>query len=641
MNCKSVRAHLLDFVHDETGPLRSWVIRRHLAACADCAEELAALRQFTAALRRADLVPPEAAPLPMPRRAPLRRVLAAAVAVLLVGGLLLLPTLNQNRRNAQNPGAAIAAALGRVNTWHFSGWKLIDGQKVPWDVWGRRTPWLYYERVGDTITWSAGKQRVRVFAPNLALKRPNGLTIKTSEDQAYFDLGFLEDPAYQTLVNSRQSGADFGDGFTSLYQQTSAVARFRRQNYTGMSGVNENKLYTISKRDWLPMTYQLHFENRKFARDTEYLRVRYEVDLPDGVIRPPSPDGYRVIDFTQPAKAVIAPVGSIAESHGFRVQAEPAGMDKAGNIMIVTRGWLGENRLREGSAFRLNVSPFDSNVFGVRQEKRVRYLYASNFSVPPSDDVYLPYIPLEPSKVSRSLPDSFQLSLSASPQVLVRSSDQLDANGGTHPVTRTESLMTETFWWRLPLPRPIKSLSAAVPLTVGPRFRLPSERDLCDQRRIYYNLSYDFQGTFYEKVLPQAMLRKFRNPDGSLNYYRVNAGVPFKQLDALQSKHLAEYKAIEQGFRRRAVYWQERKIAALSRMQDVSPRERHWRRQDDTFLLAKLYKIAGDPAGMKRTLRRLIEDTRTDPALGILHRQAQYMLRTGQFPTDANYKGPA
>ena len=88
---------------------------------------------------------------------------------------LILPSSNQSRRAAQNPGAAIAAALGRVNTWHFSGWKLIDGKQVPWEVWGRRAPWLYYERVGDTMTWSDGKQRLRVFAPNPALNRPSGL----------------------------------------------------------------------------------------------------------------------------------------------------------------------------------------------------------------------------------------------------------------------------------------------------------------------------------------------------------------------------------------------------------------------------------------------------------------------------------
>ena len=44
-----------------------------------------------------------------------------------------------------------------------------------------------------------------------------------------------------------------------------------------MGDVNENKLYTVGKRNWLPTTYRLHFDNRKFARDTEYLNVQYDV----------------------------------------------------------------------------------------------------------------------------------------------------------------------------------------------------------------------------------------------------------------------------------------------------------------------------------------------------------------------------
>ncbi len=640
MHCEAVRDALLDFANGETGPARAWTLRRHLAHCTACMEELAALRRLTSTLRRADVVPPEpAVPFALsPRRAQVPRVFAAATASLLIAALLLLPAPNQNRRASPNPGAAIAAALDRVNTWHFSGWKLIDGKQIPWDVWGRRTPWLYYERVGDTVSWSDGKRRLRVFAPNTTLKRPLGLVIQTAPDQEDHGVSFLYDPAYQNCVNSGQASV-FTDGFTKLYAQTTAVASFRRQNFTGMGGVNENKLYTISKRDWLPTTYQLHFDNRRFARDTEYLQVHYDVDLPDDVAQPPSPDGYVHVDFMHPRGASIAAAGSVFENHGFRVQAEPAGVDRGGNVLIVVRGWLGGNRLTPDSTFSLNVSPFNGPVSGRHREQKIPYLYASNSSVPPGGDVLLPYVPLEPSEVAGAPPDTFRLSLSASPQVQVQASDQLNANGGVQPVTRAESLFTEDFHWRLSLPLPVRDLAAVLP--VGVRPPLPSERDLDDQRRIYYNLSYDFQATFYEKVLPETILRKFRDPDGWLNYYHLNADVPLSHLNAIQKKHAAEYKAAEQNFRRRAIYWQERKIAALPRMRATSPRERYLRERDDTFLLAKLYQMAGDTTGMRRTLRRLIADTRTDTSLGVLHRQAQYMLRTGQFPTDAGYKGPS
>ena len=46
MRCDTVRTALLDFSNGETGLVRTWAIRRHLAACADCTEELASLQQF-------------------------------------------------------------------------------------------------------------------------------------------------------------------------------------------------------------------------------------------------------------------------------------------------------------------------------------------------------------------------------------------------------------------------------------------------------------------------------------------------------------------------------------------------------------------------------------------------------------------
>ena len=635
MHCEAARAHLLDYLNDETGSVRAWAIRRHLAACASCAQELDAQRRFTATLRRADLVPPETTSVAFAaRRMPLRRAFAATGAVLLVLGLFLLPTLYQGRRNAQNPGAAIAAALARVNTWHFAGWKLIDGRQVPWEVWGRRSPWLYYERVGDTTTWSDGKQRLRVFGPDTALNRPHGLIIKTSADQASGDLGFLGDPAYQSLVNSQRARADFGDGATKLYAQDFTSARFRRQDSVGAtSGVNTNKLYTISKRDWLPTGYQRHFDSRMFARDTEYLGVRYDVDLPDAILSPPSADGYSAVDLTPSAK----------HADGFKVDVQPVGMDAAGNVVLVARSWLGEDRLTPGSALSLDVQPYNGSVSGERRGRTIKYLYATDSSLPPGRDIYMPFTPLEPSQVAHALPDAVSLSMNAAPQIQVRSSDELDENGGARPVTRTESLIDQPFHWRLLL-KPIRSLNAATPAGSSPQFRLPSERDLCEQRRAYYFLSYNFQGAFYQKALPKDLLRKFRNPDGSLDYMRANATLPPRQLDALQRGHAAEYKATEQDFRRRAVYWQERKLELLPQGGAThGERDRNlWQHAYDVELLAACYRKAGNKAGQDRTLRALIQECQTLPQRGgLLRRQAEWSLRTGQFSEDVGYKGPS
>lgn len=634
MHCDTVRAALLDFSNGETGPVRAWVLRRHLAACAGCAEELTSLQQFRDTLRRADLVPPEAAPAPLLRRTPPRRALAYAVAALLVGGLLLLPALYQNRRNAQNPGAAIAAALSRVNTWHFSGWKLIDGKQVPWDVWGRRTPWLYYERVGDTITWSDGKQRLRVFAPNLALNRPYGLIVKTSGDQASGDLGFLEDPSYQSLVNSQQARTDFGDGATKLYQQTLTVARFRRQDPTGVSsGVNANKLYVISKRDWLPTTYQRHFDSRTFARDTEYLGVSYDVDLPDGILSLSSPDGYGVVDLTPSAEHI----------NGFRVDVQPASMDKEGNVIITARGWLGKDRLTPGSTFSLDVQPYNGSFFGERRGRTVKYLYATHSSLPPGSDIAMPFAPLEPSEVVHALPDAFLLSMAVTPQILVRSSDEIDAEGNTHPVTRTERLIERHSRWRLPLPKPVARLS----------YSFPSPYDLAQDRRVYYFSGYDYQYTALKQAAPQLFRAGALNLDGSVGKVSADGitSVNMKDVeavDAVRERHPAIFKAAERKFRARAAYWQERRLSLPSGVGHDNWGSSHEKRVKERILhaydlqtLALCYRMAGNDKGQDRALRQLLAYTRSDSSFGVLQRQAEYTLRTGHYPTDADYKGPS
>lgn len=657
MRCDTVRAALLDFSNDESGPVRAWAIRRHLAACAGCMEELASLQQFKSTLRRADFVPTEKAPIPiLTRRRPPRPAFAAAAAALLVGGLLLAPVLHQSRQTAQNPGAAIAAALGRVNTWHFSGWKLIDGRQVPWEVWGRRAPWLYCERVGDSITWSDGKQRLRVFPPNPVLNRPHGLIIKTSGDQVSGDLGFLEDPAYQTLVNSRQAGAEFGDGFTYLYQQTVTVARFRSQAPLGVSsGVNANKLYTISKRDWLPTGYQLHYDSRTFARDTEYLSVRYDADLPDAVLKPPFADGYGVVDFTPSAK----------RAGGFRVVAEPVGMDASGNVIIVAHGWLGEDRLTPGSTFSLNVEPYNGTATGERGGRAVKYLYALNSSLPPGSDIYMPFAPLEPSQVARALPDTFLLSLSASPQILVRASDQVFADGSTRPNTRAESLINQRFHWRMPLPRKsVSSLMTVVPPEIWSRFSfsggilprtlhpsatLDLQYGLAERRREYYFLGYDYQYTALKQVAPQLVQAGAMNPDGTVGIISADGSVSVnmksaRAVDAVTKRHPAIFKAAERQFRARAVFWQQRKLELLP-TGGATHQERYinlLKRAEDIELLAICYDRAGDKAGRDRTLRRLIQECQALPQRGgLLRRQAEWSLRTGQFPGDVGYKGPA
>ncbi len=619
MRCDTTRAALLDYLNGELGSLSAWAVRRHLIACASCRAELAALQGFTQTLRRADLVPPEpAAAVPRPHQTLRRRVLATAAALLVAGVLLLLPALHQSHQAAQNPGAAIAAALGRVNTWHFSGWKLIDGKEVPWEVWGRRTPSLYYERVGEAVSWSDGKQFVRVFPPNAALNRPHGLIIKTAPDQTPGE-GFLYDPAYQTLVNPHPARTNFGDGYTTLYAQTPAEARFRDQYSAGVSeGVNANKLYLISKHDWLPTTYQLHYDSKTFERDTEFLTVRYGAALPNAVLAPPTVGSYSVVDLSSAASL----------PDGFRVTAKPVAIDKAGNLVISARGWLGGNPLTPGSLFSLDVQPHSGIFTATRRSQLIKYLYATNFAPIPGGEILMPFTPLEPSEVATGLPDTFSLSMQATPQLLVRGSDRVDSDGTLRPSTHAENLLAKQFTWRLSLPKPVATLPV----------KFPSSINVAEVRRIYYYMGYDYTYTALKQLAPQLARTGVITKDG----FWTTDGLASKAVEALQKRHPAVFLAAKHKFRARAAYWQAQKLALMSQGEALD-----WQRGNlrvhyayDLQLLALCYQMAGATAKRNHTLRRLLVYLQGDASFGVLRRQAVYSLHTGSFPGDPGYKGP-
>lgn len=629
MRCDTTRAALLDYLNGELGVLPAWTVRRHLAACASCRAELAALQGFTHTLRRADLVPPEPAVAPRRYRTPRRRVLATAAALLTVGVLLLLPALHQSHQAAQNPGAAIAAALGRVNTWHFSGWKLIDGKKVRWEIWGRRTPFLYYERVGEAVSWSDGKQFVRVFPPNAALNRPHGLIIKTAPDQTPGGGGFLDDPAYQTLAAVNPSRTNFGDGYTTLYAQTLTEARFRDPYSEGhiSQGVNANKLYTISKRNWLPTTYQLHYDSKTFERDTEFLTVRYGSALPDAILLPPAAESYSVVDLSS----------AVSRPDGFRVTASPVAIDKAGNLVISARGWLGGNPLTPGSVFRLDVQPYNGTFTATRRGQLIKYLYATNSSLVPGAEILMPFAPLEPSEVASGLPDMFSLGMQATPQLLVRGSDRIYSDGTLRPSTNYENLLAKQFTWRLSLPKPVATLPV----------KFPSAINVAEVRRIYYFVGYDYNYTALKQIAPWLIQAGAMNPDGMVGMINPNVSISdlmtqLNAVKAVEKRHPAVFLAAKHKFRARSAYWQAQKLALMPQG-GATHEERENRRVHyayDLQLLALCYQMAGDTAERNKTLRQLLAYLKGDASFAGLRRQAAYSLRTGSFPDDPGYKGP-
>ncbi len=628
MTCDSVRPELKAFLDDELSPLAAWRVRRHLRRCASCGAELETLRRFHDRLRAADIVTgDDDTRLPLvPRRvSPAWRLAGGALATAALAALLfVLPTWKEAPRGM---AAAVAAALSQANTWHFSGWKEIGGRRVPWDVWGRRKPFLFYEKVGGDITFDDGTQRLRVFPADPALDRPQGLVIRTATEKDGLD-GFgpsVKDMA--SLWDWRQGAGGFAP---TPYRRTVSTVEFRLQYPAGVGyGVNANQLYTINRFTWLPTRYQLQFSTDKFHRDVENLQASYNVDLSDAVVTPPAPTGDGRVDFT----------GS--DSLGLNVQATPVDVDRAGNVLVRVRGRLGDVPVTPGSTFTLSASAADSHPFGLHGGEVVRYLpmdaYGYQFTAP-NGDVLLWLAPLEPGSGASNLPAALRLTVSVSVNVQNQATDFVGLQDQLHSRRQTETLLTKDFSWTLPLPgKPTVGDIQASPqwhFQWGDNNMWPLEYYM-DQARAseYYLGSYGFQADVFRQVAPDLIRRGVLYPDGTPTPSHFIGG---DWLIPIYQKHAKEFAAGKQQKRARAVYWLQQEIATLPN----TTRGRGWGLIMEQAL-AKYQQVAGQTAQSRQTLRQLIEALKKLPGTNGQRRQAEYALRTGIFPGDANYKGPS
>ncbi len=627
MTCDSVRPELKAFLDTELAPVAAWRVRRHLQQCASCATELEALRRFHDRLRAADVVPGDdhvRSPLVPRRSAPAWKLAGGALATAaLVAVLLILPTWQESPRGMD---AAVGAALARANTWHFSGWKEIGGRRVPWDVWGRRRPFLFYEKVGEDITFDDGTQRLRVFPADPTLNRPQGLVIRTATQKDGFN-GFgpsVEDMA--SLWDWRQGAGGFAP---TPYRRTVSTVDFRLQYPAGVGyGVNANQLYTINRFTWLPTRYQLQFSTDKFHRDVENLQASYDVDLPDAVVTPPAPTGYGRVDFA----------GS--DSLGLNVQATPVDVDRAGNVLVRVRGRLGDVPVMPGSTFTLSASAANSQPFGLYGGEVVRYLPMDALGyqfTAPNGDVLLWLARLEPGIGASDLPTSLRLTVSVSVNVRDQATDFVGLQDQLYSRSQTETLLTKDFSWALPLPsRPTVGDIQASPDWHFPwgYSRWPLEYYL-DQARAdeYYLDSYGYQADVFRQVAPGLIRQGVLNPDGTPNTSHMSN---YSWLTTIYREYAKDFAAAKQRKRARAVYWLQREIATLP----TTAQGTQWRLVT-MQQLAKYQQVAGQRAQSRQTLRRLIRALKKLPGTNGVRRQAEYALRTGIFPGDAGYKGPS
>jgi hypothetical protein len=640
MTCNSVHRNLKALLDGELGFFLAARVHWHLRHCAECRTEWDSLRELDTLLRQSDIVPPESRQPALPRRRPGTAWKwaggGAFATAALAAFLFLLPTLHQSPRNLS--AAAVGAALSHANTWHFFGWKQIHGQRVPWDIWGRRAPFLLYERIGQDITLDNGKQRLHIFPPDSALNRPQGLVISLASAGATVNEGLSSGGSLDGLVN--QWDWEQGSFGMSLAQETHTEAIFREQYSQGVvQSVNCNQLFTINRETSLPVGYRLEYQTRVSPFDTEQLSAVYDVSLPRSVTAPPVPTGYQQLDLRNSAASTLA------------VQSRLLALDPQGNVLIRYQCRMGGLLLTPNSRFSVYIAP--PSVTGLRNNKSFAYLASTNNGMGYPDQsgfVFDFESPLQPIPAASPLPTQVRVALSVSPQILVAQSDILEPMPPTwnkrllatdfHPRQTGEPLFTADVTHTLALPKKPTTTSVALglPKELAWVFNYTSlEASIAFQRSDYYLFSNNYQYRFFGQVAPEVIHQGLIHKDGTINLTHVqDEQKTVRHLDALQKRYAPELRRAKQRQLAQCAFWLGKWVNAkhAAHPQDSAV--------IDNMLLAMRYRDAGEPLKSKHTLRTLIQVCEKRPKAWVdLIRQARYAQRTQSFPDDQGYKGPA
>jgi len=368
MLCANLRERLLQSSTPLT-PVLSPMDLLHLATCPACRQFRQEVARIHTAARRLPHTPlPEslrprildalpASPVPVRPIGPPRRRLAAGLVAALLGALALIagPRLFVRPTNA----AEVLSAVRKTHTWHLAGWQNKMGKQIPWEIWGRRSPYFYREQIGDEILQDDGTHRIHVIPPQRMHSRGIVLRMPSRPLAPTTDGG-----------NPLDTHAAFLDGIglgtetylSELTEVSRTISRIILKAPTVESGdFTQYGLFTVDAHTHLPLQFELRKTIiREFVdhrchpiRDPEphieaTLRAEYDSPLPPEVADAvPQPEGYLIADAADsptlpavPDPDAAAPA-AIATKNGITLQAEALAQDREGNLKLRVRAWLG------------------------------------------------------------------------------------------------------------------------------------------------------------------------------------------------------------------------------------------------------------------------------------------------------------
>lgn len=467
-------------------------IAAHVAGCAGCRDVLSRLRrQRITARRLAAMGACESLPAlsiawpepalegnPMGQRLPsLRRAVIGMIAAVAVvsAGFVLLPGRGNHAHGSA--AAEVRAALAHVNAWQLSGWKLVQGRRVPWQIWGRRQPFFYREQVGDELMMDDGARRTYLMPPDAAMGRPRGIALTVSSTQTPTNVPW----SYSRMVELFRPG-------DRTWKETSDTAIFNL-NDSGIYGqhIASDNLYTVDKRTWLPTQYEVRRGKSTDPRrpTVEFLRIAYDDPIPAFRVTPLVPAGFTRLDATK-SRPESVPSENAVTHDGLTVQASPMAADTAGNVILRVRVWLGGERLDRSGAigfFASAIGAVDAagepgttiiDSPGCKDDAGRAYVSASYMPLiagSHSDETFLILAPLEPLTDRDKAASKLTVGVHAGPMIRIRASGM--ANTGN--VADGQTLLSANVQITVPLPDRRPSLNPDACLDPGweKRVRFP------------------------------------------------------------------------------------------------------------------------------------------------------------------------
>jgi hypothetical protein len=239
-----------------------------------------------------------------------------------------------------------------------------------------------------------------------------------------------------------------------------------------MDQQNRADFYTISKRSWLPLSYEVRVTNGAVGEIVEHLEAEYDQPLPNALNQLQWPANALVVDGDGASAGGPVPSDNVARAGSLTVQLTSLAMDSQGRVLARVRGWLGDIAIT-GQTFSMHVvqSPFIAarRVLQTNMDDRNR----SYFMVPveglrlipdmhPGADHLVYLAPFQPLAPNAPLPRRLQVTLHVASWATVKQSGA-DENAGV----QQSILMTTDLTWNVDLPARTAQLNPDAYLPAG------------------------------------------------------------------------------------------------------------------------------------------------------------------------------